>query len=272
VVARALCLAQLSLIQLPPPELIRVAADAGFDAVLARLQRTSDGRGHDVLGDPALIDATKRAVTQTGVRIWDTEVIRLRPDSDLAAFEPLLAVSAELGASYVLTTVEDELHPRAVETFARLCRRAATYGLTCALEFMVFSKVRTLADAVATVTAAADNAVVLIDALHLFRSGGSVPQVAAAVAAAPQLFRYVQLCDALDDRPARDDRAARQEAAYARLVPGTGALPLAELLRTLPPDCAVSVEAPPQDGDAVDPRTFARQCYAGARAVLAALE
>ncbi|HEU5265048.1 MAG TPA: hypothetical protein VFU35_00050, partial [Jatrophihabitans sp.] len=79
-------------------------------------------------------------------------------------------------------------------------------------------------------------------------------------------------CDALDDRPAPDERAARQEAAYARLVPGTGALPLAELLTGLPPDCAISVEAPPQAGAGVDPLTFARQCYAGARAVLAAVD
>src|SRR6476619_8210114 len=79
--ARSVCLAQLSLIHLAPPDLVRVAADAGFDGVLARLQRTSDGRGHDVLGDRAMVEATRRAVDETGVRVWDTEVIRLRPDT-----------------------------------------------------------------------------------------------------------------------------------------------------------------------------------------------
>ncbi len=267
--ARTLCLAQLSLIQLAPPQLVRVAADAGFDAVLARLQRTSDGRGHDVLGDRTMIEMTRRAVEQTGVRIWDTEVIRLRPDTEVSAFDELLAVSRELGASYVLTTVEDDDRPRAVEQFARLCASAATFGLSCALEFMVFSRARTLGDAVAIVDAAgAANACVLIDALHLFRSGGSTSEVAELAEQRPELFGYAQVCDAVDPRPAPDAGTARQEAAYARLVPGDGALPLVELVAALPPGCALSVEAPPQEGDAVDPSTFAARCYAGIRGVL----
>jgi sugar phosphate isomerase/epimerase len=269
VIARTLCLAQLSLIHLAPPQLVRVAADAGFDAVLARLQRTSDGRGHDVLGDRAMIDATRRAVEQTGVRIWDTEVIRLRPDTPAGSFESLFEVSRELGASYVLTTVEDDERPRAVERFAELCALADTYALSCALEFMVFSQARTLDDAVAIVDAAgAPNASVLVDALHLFRSGGSVSEVAMLAARRPELFPYAQVCDAVDVRPAPDAATARQEAAYARLVPGAGALPLAELVAALPPGCALSVEAPPQDGDAVDPPTFAARCYASIRGVL----
>jgi sugar phosphate isomerase/epimerase len=265
----ALCLAQLSLIHLAPPDLVRVAADAGFDAVLARLQRTSDGRGHDVLGDPALITATKKAVADTGVRIWDTEVIRLRSDFDLRGAETLLEVSADLGASYVLTTIEDDRRTFAIDAFGGLCELAAQYQLSCSLEFMVFSKARTLDDALAILTAAgATNAVVLIDALHLFRSGGSVGEVAEAAATHPELFPYLQICDAAHARPSPDERSAREEAAYARLVPGAGTLPLTELIDAMPPGCAISVEAPPQQGADIDAIDFARLCFDGAQRVL----
>ena len=104
----------------------------------------------------------------------------------MRSFELLFEVSRELGASYVLTTVEDDERPRAVEGFAELCALAETSGLSCALEFMVFSRARTLGDAVAIVDAAgAPNASVLIDALHLFRSGGSISEVGALAASAP---------------------------------------------------------------------------------------
>ncbi len=108
----------------------------------------------------------------------------------------------------------------------------------------------------------------LVDALHLFRSGGSVIEVAALAAQRPELFPYAQVCDAVDARPAPDAATARQEAAYARLVPGAGSLPLAQLVDALPPGCTLSVEAPPQEGDAVDPLTYAQRCYAGVRGVL----
>src|SRR4051812_35387252 len=269
--SRLLCLAQLSLIDLAPPELIRVAGAAGFGGVLVRLQRTSEGRGHDVLGDRSMIDATKRAISDTGVRVWDTEVIRLKPGADAHDFEQLLQVSAELGASYVLTTVEDDERSRAVESFAALCELAFGYGLACSLEFMVFSKVKTLNSAVAIITdGGATNAGVLIDSLHLFRSGGSVDDVADVVASRPQLIRYAQLCDAADARPAADQVSARQEASYARLVPGDGSLPLAQLIAVLPQDCPISVEAPPAAAATVDPLAFARHSLQGTQRVLAA--
>jgi sugar phosphate isomerase/epimerase len=266
---RLLCLAQLSLIQLAPPALLRVAGEAGFGGALVRLQKTSDGRGHDVLADRHMIKATKQAVADTGVRIWDTEVVRLRAGADVRDFERLLEVSADLGASYVLTTVEDDERARAVETLAALCALAESFGLACSLEFMIFSAARTLQDAIAIVAATgAPNANVLIDSLHLFRSGGSVADVTRAVESYPRLIRYVQLCDADDAGPAPDENTARQEASYARLVPGDGSLPLAELLAALPLDCPISVEAPPAAGADVDALAFARECFVGTQRVL----
>jgi sugar phosphate isomerase/epimerase len=269
---RLLCLAQLSLIDLAPPELVRVAAGAGFGGVLVRLQKTSDGRGHDVLGDQPTIEATKRAIADTGVRVWDTEVIRLKPEAEARDYERLMEVSAHLGASYVLTTVEDDEHARALHNFAELCDLASAYGLACSLEFMVFSKVRTLDDGIALITGSgAANANVLIDSLHLFRSGGSAADVARVVASHPELIRYIQLCDAADSAAAPSEASAREEASYARLVPGDGVLPLAQLIGVLPPNCPLSVEAPPVAAAGKDPLTFARQLFHGTQQVLSAV-
>jgi sugar phosphate isomerase/epimerase len=156
----------------------------------------------------------------------------------------------------------------AMETFAAVCELAWSYRLACTLEFMVFSKARDLQEAIAIVAAAgAPNASVLIDSLHLFRPGGSVADVARVAQSKPGLIRYVQLCDTDDRGPAPDEHTARQEASYARLVPGDGSLSLAS---SSPPavNCPISVEAPPAAGAGVDPLAFARHSFMSTRRVL----
>jgi sugar phosphate isomerase/epimerase len=111
------------------------------------------------------------------------------------------------------------------------------------LEFAVYTGVRTLADAARMVVRSKRaNASVLVDALHFSRSGG-VPAHIAGVA--PSLFRYAQICDASADMPGPHDTAALiREARTGRLLPGEGALPLAELIAALPDGVPLAVEAP----------------------------
>src|SRR5207249_1674731 len=109
---------------------------------------------------------------------------------------------------------------------------------------------RTLADAVRVVDRAGrPEGAVLVDALHLQRSGGTPADVAAL---APQRLPYCQLCDApaepvwsggaqvLTEAPADALAVALTEARTGRLMPGDGELPLRDLVDALPPDAALA--------------------------------
>jgi sugar phosphate isomerase/epimerase len=263
---RPLSLAHLSALQLTPAELVRGAAAAGFDMVGAlRLTPTSDGSGHAVLTDPRLRRETELALADTGLPVLDVEVFRLRPDSRARDAEPLVEAGAALGARFVLCTVEDPEPVRRAQGFAAVCALASSYGLTCMLEPMVFSAVRTPAEADDLLQLGGrPPAGILVDALHLFRAGGTVADVAALD---PGLLPYAQLCDAAGTGPAPSREAAIREAVGHRLAPGEGRLPLDDLLGAVPPGAPVSVEAPhPSALD--DPHRWIRHLAVATRRVL----
>jgi sugar phosphate isomerase/epimerase len=267
---RRLSLASLTALHVPPPELIRLAEAAGLGLVGAlRLVPASDGTGADLVGDVALRRATAQALADTGLGVLDVEVFRVRPGVSAADAEPLLAIGAELGAGLLLTAVEDPEPERRAEVVAQLCRLARGYGLRCLVEPMVFSALRTPADALALLEAAgADDAGVLVDTLHLARAGAAPADLDALGAAR---LPYVQLCDAASAEPATTDpaglRRAVEEAVSHRLPPGEGVLPLADVLRRLPPDAAVSLEVPNPAARA-DPGGWIRRVAAAARRLL----
>jgi sugar phosphate isomerase/epimerase len=268
---RRLSLASLSALHVPPPDLVRHAAAAGFDLVGAlRLVRASDGSGSDLVGDAGLRRATATALADTGLGVLDVEVFRVRPGSTAVEAEPLLAIGAELGARFLLTAVEDPEPGRRAEVFAELCRLARGYGLRCVVEPMVFSQVRTPAEALALIgTAGADDAGVLVDTLHLARAGGTPSDLDAL--GEPRL-PYVQLCDAASAEPAGRDaagiRRAVAEAVGHRLPPGEGVLPLSEVLRRIAPDGPVSVEVP-NPAARTDPAGWIRRLADAARRLVA---
>ena len=244
---RQLSLASLSALHVPPPDLVRHAAAAGFDLVGAlRLVPASDGTGADLVGDEALRRATADALADTGLGVLDVEVFRLRPGTAAADAEPLLAIGAEFGARFLLTAVEDPDPARRAQVFAELCVLAREYGLRCMVEPMVFSALRTPAEAAGLLdAAAADDAGVLIDTLHLARAGGTPADLDAL---GPGRLPYVQLCDAPSAEPAVPGpdglRRAVQEAVAHRLPPGEGVLPLEDVLRRIAPVAPVSLEVP----------------------------
>ena len=229
---------------MPPPDLVRAAARAGFDLVgPLRLTRTRDGAGWDLLGDRTLRAATRAALEETGLGVLDVEVLRLRAPADAPVdARELLRAGAELGARFLLCTVEDPEPERRAAAFAAVCAQAADVGLRCVVEPMALSAVRTPADALALLHAAgAPGAGLLVDPLHLSRSGATPADLDGVP---PALLPYAQLCDALVDGPAEDPKAYLREAVSFREAPGEGRLPLLELLRRLPAGVPLSLEVP----------------------------
>src|SRR5712692_8097164 len=242
---RQISLAHLTVLDTTPPELVTVAAAAGFRSIGIRLTATPSVGipPYDMLHDGPLLRETLLRLADTGVSVRDTEFLRFEPEHPVAIPEGFLEVSARLGARNVLVMSAEPEEARTIERFCELCDRAAAYGLHVGLEFAIYTGVRTLAHAAKIVARSKrSNASVLVDALHFSRSGG-VPQQIATVD--PSLFRYAQICDAGPDMPGPGDTPALiREARTGRLLPGEGVLPLAELVAALPQSATLAVEAP----------------------------
>jgi sugar phosphate isomerase/epimerase len=243
--SRSLSLAHLTVLDTTPPELVAVAAAAGFRSIGIRLTATPSVGvpPYDALHEGPLLRETLERLADTGVSVLDTEFLRFEPEHPVGVPDGFLEVSARLGAKNVLVMSAEPDEARTIERFGELCDRAAQYNLHVCLEFAIYTGVRTLAHAASVVAKAKrSNASVLIDALHFSRSGGLPAHVRQVD---PALLRYAQICDASADMPGPTDTPALiREARTSRLLPGEGVLPLAELVAALPAGVPLAIEAP----------------------------
>lgn len=250
-----LSLAPATVGELGPVDVVECAAAAGFASTGVRPP------------DPARdAPATAAALRRTGVALLDLEYVRIAPgpltDGQLATAD----AAAELGARFLLVVSDDPDPGATAAALAALRDRLAGSPTAVALEFMAFTAVRRLADAV-DLARRVPGVRVLLDPLHLAR-GGDAADAPADVD--PSLLGYGQLCDA-GPPPTGADRTAAlaQEARHDRLPPGHGELPLAAFLGSLPPDLPLSVEVHSDRLRAqLDPVARARLVHDAARTLL----
>jgi sugar phosphate isomerase/epimerase len=261
---RLLSLAHLSLIDTPPAQLIPIAAAAGFDLVDLRVAPATPADrsyGKDELA--ALPRALLPILRETGLRVWDVEIIRVNDRTRPEDYLPLMETAAALGARRMKLVCDSDDHGRAADMLASLCDLAAPFGLTLDLEYMVFSGVRSLQAAHDLVEATGcSNLRVLVDALHWMRAGDAAAQKPADLSR----LGYVQLCDGPFHGPA-GGQALIQEARTNRLAPGDGEFPLDRLLAALPVQCVASIEVPLPAG--WERQAHARHLHDTARALIA---
>lgn len=235
-------LAYLTVLGLPPPRMVDVAAKASYAYVGLRPNAvTSDEPRYPLHRDRAMLLETKRRLAATGVRVLDVELIRLTPDFDVHEQDALLDASAELGARHLIAQGSDSNLERVTEHFAQLCDAAAQRNLTADIEFVTWTETPDLYSAAAIVRGAArSNGGLLIDTLHFSRSNDDVAELAKLPRS---WFHYVQLCDAPSEPPPTRDGlifAARNE----RMFPGAGGLDLRGILGALPAGIPYSLEIP----------------------------
>jgi sugar phosphate isomerase/epimerase len=228
VTGRLLSLAAGTVLDIDPAQAVDVAAAAGFDAV-------------GIWFDPqSWSQARSRAVTDrlasTGLTALDIEPVILGRGPDPG--DAVIDAAAEIGARHVLLAGGAAEPAAVLDRFAALCDRAAAAGTWVVLEFLPIFRVDRLAAAVRIVTEAArPNGGVLVDTLHLARSGGHP----ADLRRVPRyLMPYLQVADASDRAP-ETVAGLREEALHERLLPGEGGLPLAETLAEVP-DVPLSFE------------------------------
>ncbi len=211
-------------------KVVAAAAAAGFDACGLRLDPTQLS--------PGQVRAIRTEIDDAGIELLDLEVIRLNEGHPVDRHQAMLELAAELGAAWVLTVVGMPDPAEQAGALAELDELAAPLGVRISLEFMAFTAVRTLADAL-VLADRVPRCGVLVDALHLNRTGGGCADVAAAAGR----LSYLQLCDGSLDPPSGGTPAElAEEARHHRVMPGDGAFDLAGLIRAVPGTLPVSVE------------------------------
>ena len=203
----------------PVRGLADVAATAGFGAFGVRL-----------LDDTTVDDlrALRRRADSLGLPVFDLEVVRIQQQGYSTDIDRMIEAGAVLGATWLLTTCEDPDLDRGAERFYALAEAVRPYGLRLAFEAMAFTTVHTVAEALAFSEGVPD-AGVIVDMLHHQRAGQSPAQLATIDRSR---ISYIQLCDGPASAPSTAEGLAR-EARTARLPPGEGDLPLAEMLTAL---------------------------------------
>jgi sugar phosphate isomerase/epimerase len=245
---RRIALAQLGMNDAGPVALIEAAALAGFGAVGLPLRSGAlRPLKFEVVGDEAMVRAIISSCRDNGVGIFDTESLVLGHEPSGDCLRRTFETAARIGASRMSCLgYEPAIGPggmgqgEAIERFAALCAVAAEFDLLIGVEFMLFRSIRTLEEASELVTeSGAANARIVLDALHVQRSGASVADV---VALPRGIVSHLQLCDASADAPPPEQLV--EEARSGRLLPGEGVIPLNGLIAALPPGTPLSLEIP----------------------------
>lgn len=230
---RDLSLASGTLPEWDPVTVIRAAAAAGF----ARCGIWYDSASWSA----SLTRAVAREFRDTGLRPLEIEVIVLERGAQPTAHRHLLDAGAAIGASDAIVVSREGDVGRCADLLAVLNEHAAAAGVHLCLEFLPIFAIRSLAQACAVLDRVGDpNVKLLVDPLHLARCGSEPADLRHL---APSLFSFAQFCDAKENAPADGGfDALYDEALNGRQLPGDGQLPLAGLLKELPPGLPLSLE------------------------------
>lgn len=235
-------IAHFSCIEMRPADFVDLAGQVGYASVGLRLHPAFPGAPFYRLAPrSAEMRQTKTALRQAGIGVYDIEFVVVDGAFSPTNLSAVLDSAAELGARRLSVCGDDPDNGRFVANLSALAELTAAVGMAVDLEIMPWRQIGTLETAVRAVAATRmTNVGVLVDALHLARSGGSPGDL---IRLPPSMIRSVQLCDAQAERP-EDTAALIAEARGGRLLPGFGALPLGDLLGVSPQDAVISVEVP----------------------------
>jgi sugar phosphate isomerase/epimerase len=238
----AFSLAHLTVLDLPPPEMVQVAARTGYTFVGLRLIAVTDTTpGYPLMHDRAMMRETQAALADTGLRVLDIEFVRITPAIDVAGLEPFVAAGAELGAKHIITAPYDPDLARLADRLGSINDLATRHGLSAVLEFFPWTVVPDLGTAVRVVEAAGQAEIgILVDTLHFNRSGSTVEELDRLPALR---LPFVHVCDALVQESYTTEEllhAGRAE----RLPPGEGAIDIRGILAHMPQDTPIALEVP----------------------------
>jgi sugar phosphate isomerase/epimerase len=220
------------------PELVEVAAAAGYEAICPWAMRMMEGRLVAYPSDSDLKVMADR-LRDTGVRIAAGDGFSLTSGHDIGEYKTAASQMAELGAKNIIVLSFDPDAQRAYDGFCALCEHAKTLGIGVALECLPTSQVRTLTAAVAYVgRTGMDHVGLQVDLFHLMNGAGLVEELREIDRA---LIRCAQISDG---RPGLSMEEYQHAMMHERLAPGDGAYPLPEFLSHIPENTNIGLEVP----------------------------
>lgn len=235
-----------TLIGVEPPTFVDAAAAAGFRRVSLRIMSPKSGvpgrvMGHyPMLGDTEMRRETKRRLDANGMSATEAEAAVINPDTDIAGLADFMDSAAYLGCVGAIPVFFGQTSEQQVlDQYGQFSALAAERGLKSLIEFIALSEIKTLAAAARVISAAgAANGAIIIDSLHLVRSGGAPSDIDTVD---PKLINSAQINDGLVDWPNEDGRWWH-EMSMARGFLGEGDFPVKDMVAHLPPDIPIGVE------------------------------
>lgn len=261
--SRKFSLAYLTVPGVTPLEQIRIAAEAGYDYVSLRtipMGLPGEPQIH-LENDPTLFSQVQSALVQTGLKLLDIELVRVREDlpRDL---RPAFEAGARLGATNVLSSVWTKDRAFAVDRYAEICDQAAEFGMDVNVEFPIVSQMTRFSDTVALQEQVGKaNLKVFVDTLYAHWDNLTTAQI---LSLPPERYGIIHLCDC--PRQSRDQEIThivREGRAYC----GHGQIDLVQLLKALP-EHPCSIELPNLENmQRYGAADHARRCLESAKAL-----
>ena len=249
---RVLSTAHLTAIELSPPELVHAGAHYGLNSVGVRVHpATSTESSYPMTPGSDMVLATQQACDESGVKILDIEVFGLAPHINREAWLPVLEVGQQLGASILNVVGTDSNLDRFRDNLGVLVQDAQNFGIRPSMEPISYQALSSFETA--RKIAAETGAGIMVDTLHVFRSG---TQLSVLAELPPNVVTVIQLCDGLWAEPTELDESVAMplgqsvggaprefEARAYRRIPGAGEFPLNKVLELFP-EAPVSIEVP----------------------------
>jgi sugar phosphate isomerase/epimerase len=265
----------ISVFGMPPVQLVELASDLGYNCISGGLQSmpgryNPDGYPqYSLKNDLAMRRDLISAMKDRGVSMSLGEGFAIFPNSDVReSYASDLDVMNELGVKRINSvSFETDLN-RSFDQLGALAEMAGARGIVTMIEFVPTFGIADLPTAIDAVRhVGRRDFKILIDTMHTGRSGARVQDIAALD---PEIIGYVQLCDAPLEPKIPD---YLEEAMYERMIPGTGEMPLRDILAALPRDRVIGLEVPLRSlADAgVGPRERMARCLDATRKLLSEL-
>lgn len=243
--ARKYSLAHLTVLGWNPVEMIYNAHSIGYDYVSVRTisMGVSGESDFNISQNKKLFNDIKDAMNETGMQIYDIELARIADGVDVRGYEGSFEAAARLGAKGVISSIWTDNKPFYLDQFAVLCDLAAQYGLTVNLEFPTWASVWNLEGVMDVLeTVKKDNACVMIDTLHAYRSKVSIQELSRIP---KNLLNMAHICDGPEPIPDRSDKDSLIFTGRdARYYVGEGAIDIAGMVKIMREDTVLSIELP----------------------------
>ena len=224
-----------------PQDVLQAAALAGFGAAGLRISGRKPGDAWpSVDARPRAFEELAGQARALGVRPSSISGFYMAAQTEMPHLLANVEAARRIGAPLISQGCFEPDRARLRAMLRDYGQAAHEAGLRIALEFMPMSDLKTLPETLELIAhCGLDNIGLLIDTLHLARSGGTAQDSAATD---PQRIYLTQICDA----PAQlaSGSTLYDEAMTGRLYPGDGQLDLAGYLRALPADSEIECETP----------------------------